>query len=85
MFSVFLTSSLPSASLFPVNVTGEEKQMDEGQSVIGLMHALPCYFVFSDAKGCFLSTYVVTIIGTSDYYHNLGQCHEFQGFEVETL
>lgn len=63
MFSVFLTSSLPSTSLFPVNVTGEEEQMDEGQSVIGLMHALPCYFVFSDVKGCFLSTYVVQLLG----------------------
>lgn len=28
VFSVFLTSSLPSTFLFPVNVTGEEEQMD---------------------------------------------------------
>lgn len=37
--------------------------MHEGQSVIGLMHALSCYFVFSDVKGCFLSTYVVQLWG----------------------
>ena len=87
LFSVFLVPSLASCLLVPLLTTGWGRT--EWIKVRVLLNSCLPAFPFcsksSDVKGCLLEHLCCIIMGSSDYYHNVGQCHEFQGRGVEIL